>query len=762
VASGVFEFLFKYRPLVFEQGDFTFASPTSVRLWLVAGGLLAAAAVASYTLARGRAARSERVVMAGLRVVLLGVLVFCMLQPSLVLSTVVPQQNFVGILVDDSRSMRIADAGGRPRSAFVADAFSPEQSDLLHQLSERFTLRFFRFSSSASRLEGPGQLHYDGTHTNLGTALDGVREELSGLPLAGLVMITDGADNGGRPLTESLVPLQAAGVPVFTVGLGEESLTPDVEVGRVELPRAVLKGSTLLVDVVVTQTGMAQRSVPLIVEDETRLLAEQEVTLGPDGEPVVARIGFQLDDAGTHRVRFRIPVQEGERVDRNNARDVQVEVRGDREKILYFGGEPNWEVKFMRRAVRGDDNVQLVVLQRTAESKFLRLDVDDGDELIGGFPRTRAELYRYRALILSGVEASFFSHDQLQMIADFVSERGGGFLMLGGRSSFAEGGWAGTPVEEVLPVMLSEPPASADGYLEEVKVVPTPAGAANAAMQLGSDSVDVRARWEALPPVTIVNRATETRPGATVLLQGTGDALDPPQVVLAHQRYGRGKALALTIQDSWLWQMHADVPLEDQSHETLWRQVLRWLVDDVPEAVAATLDHEQVERGETVALVANVADSTYLEVNDAVVTVKATDPTGAVTEVPADWTVERDGEYAARLAPAMEGSYEIEVTAMRGDRVLGTDRTHLTVAPSDEEFFGAGRRTNVLRRIADETGGRFYTPATVSALPEDISVTGAGVTLVEQRDLWDMPVLFLLLLALLGAEWAFRRTRGLV
>jgi uncharacterized membrane protein len=759
--SGVFEFLFKYRPLVFEQGDFAFTSPAAVRLWLVGAGVLGVAAVATYTLAQGRAARTDRAVMAGLRVLLLGVLLFCLLQPSLILSTVVPQQNFVGILVDDSRSMSIADEAGRPRSDFVAQAFSPEESDLLRQLADRFTLRFFRFSSDAVRMDGPGELTYDGTHTDLGAALDGARQELAGLPLAGLVLITDGADNGRHPLTESLVPLQAAGVPVFTVGLGEESLAPDIEVGRVELPRAVLKGSTLLVDVVVTQTGMGRRTVPLIVEDETRLLGEQQVTLGPDGEPVVARVAFQLDDAGAHRVRFRIPVQEGERVDRNNARDVQVEVRGDREKILYFQGEPSFELKFVRRAVRDDENLQLVTMERTAESKFYRLDVDDAEELAGGFPRSRAELYRYRALILGSTEASFFSHDQLQMIADFVSERGGGFLMLGGHGSFAEGGWAGTPVEEVLPVVLSGTPAAPGDFLAEVKVAPTPAGAANAAIQLVDDSLDVRARWAALPPVTIVNRVTETRPGATVLLQGTGPGLDPPQVVLAHQRYGRGKSLALTIQDSWLWQMSADVPLEDQSHETLWRQILRWLVDDVPEAVSVTLDQEQAERGEPVRLLATVSDSTYLEVNDAVVTVRLTDPTGVVTEIPAEWTVERDGEYAARLVASREGSYDIEVTATRGDQVLGTDETHLVVAPSDEEYFGAGRRTSVLQRIADETGGQFYTPATVSALPDDITVTGAGVTLVEQRDLWDMPILFLVLVTLMGAEWGYRRLRGL-
>ena len=435
--DGLFTFLFKYRRLVFEQGDFAFTAPDRIRVLLVVAGVVAAAAVATYTMAGGRAGRTERAVMAGLRVALVGVLLFCLLRPALVLSTVVPQQNFVGILVDDSRSMRLTDADGAPRSDFVAHAFTPEESALLRELGERFTLRFFRFSSSASRMESPAELTYDGTHTDLGAALDAAREELAGVPLSGLVLVTDGADNGTRPLTQSLVPLQAAGVPVFTVGLGEERVSPDLELGRVELPRAVLEGSTLLVDVVVTQVGMGRRTVPLLVEDDTQLLAEESVELGPDGEPVVVRVGFQLQRAGPHRVRFSIPVQSGERVERNNARDVQIEVRGDREKILYFEGEPRFEVKFLRRAVADDENVQLVVLQRTAESKFLRLDVDHADELVGGFPRSREELYAYRGLVLGSVEASFFSHDQLQMIADFVSERGGGLLVLGGGSAFA-------------------------------------------------------------------------------------------------------------------------------------------------------------------------------------------------------------------------------------------------------------------------------------------------------------------------------------
>jgi hypothetical protein len=329
----VFEFLFKYRPLVFEQGEFALGAPSSVRLWLAVAGLLGIAAVATYTLARGKSGKVDRGLMAASRVGLLAVLLFCLMQPMLVLSTVVPQQNFVGILVDDSRSMQLTDDEGSPRSDFIAEAFTPGESALLEQLSERFTLRFFRFSDRASRISGLEELTYDGTHTNLSGAMDVAREELSGVPLSGLIMVTDGADNADRALTESLVPLQAAGVPVFTVGLGEESISPDIELGRVELPRTVLEGSSLIVDVVVTQTGFGRRTVPVIVEDDTRILGQEDVQLGPDGEPVVARVHFQMDLAGPRRLRFRIPLQDGERVDRNNTREVQVEVRGAREQV---------------------------------------------------------------------------------------------------------------------------------------------------------------------------------------------------------------------------------------------------------------------------------------------------------------------------------------------------------------------------------------------------------------------------------------------
>lgn len=759
--ESLFSFLFKYRPLLFQEGEILFRTPWPAWLAVLVGGAAVVTVAFSYSRPRGKATGVDRVLMAALRAGAFGVLLLSLLRPTLVNSSTVPQRNFVGVLLDDSRSMGLPGEGGRPRSDFIREQLDPDHGRLLRELEERFAVRYFRFASTSARVDRPTDLTFDGTRTDLAGALHRAREELSSVPLSGLVVISDGADNSGRSLSEALVPLQAASIPVYTVGLGEESLSPDIQLGRVTAPRTVLKGTSLLLDVVVSQRGFARQALPLLVEDDERILAEEEVRFGSDGEPSIVRVRFTLDQAGPRRIRVRLPVQEGERVSLNNERSIQVEVREAREKILYFEGEPRFEVKFVRRALSGDENVQVVVLQRSAEGKYLRLDVDDAHELAGGFPRTREELFRYQGLILGSVEASYFTHDQMAMIADFVSQRGGGLLMLGGRFSFAEGGYGGTPVAEALPVVMSAAAADPHAVFSQVKVAPTLAGAGHVAAQIRSDGNGGRAAWDSLPPLSVMNPIHEVKAGATTLLSGEGP--NGSQVVLAYQRYGRGKAAAMPVVDSWMWQLHADISVEDQTHETFWQQLLRWLVDGVPDFVGVRVEPEEVERGEVVRLVAEVNDSAYLEVNDAAVRATVIAPDGTILSLPLEWTVERDGEYAGTFVPSMDGDYEIGVEASRGGGTpVGSHGLHLRVGPGSEEYFDAGLRRSLLTRLAGETGGLYYDPGTVERLPEDIRFAGAGVTLQEERELWDMPILFLLLVALVGTEWIYRRRRGLV
>ena len=254
-----------------------------------------------------------------------------------------------------------------------------------------------------------------------------------------------------------------------------------------------------------------------------------------------------------------------------------------------------------------------------------------------------------------------------------------------------------------------------------------------------------------------MNPITEVKPGATILLTSSPQDL----VILAFQRYGAGKSLAFPVQDSWMWQMHADVSVEDQTHETFWRRLLRWLVDGVPDQVATQLPHDRVEPGETVTILAEVGDANFEELNNSTVTAIVTGPSGGLFELPMEWTAEKDGEYRATFTADEEGFFDVRVEASSGDDLLGEDVAYVRVTPSESEYYDSTMRAPLLQRLAEETGGRFYTPETVAALPDDVRYVGGGVTVVEERDLWDMPVLLLLLSMLILGEWGYRRFRGL-
>src|SRR6187549_2282133 len=289
--DALFEALFSYRPVVFREGDFRFDVTTAS---FVAALLVAAVvAIAIFTYRRvqvGDGRVRDRVILTVLRVAALGLVLFCLFRPTLIVRAAVDQQNVVAVLLDDSRSMQIPDWGGKARGAFLKDQFGQLDSPLLKALSDRFLVRVFRFSSTATRMGSAKEMNFSGPQTKLGPALDGARDELAGLPVAGVVLVTDGADTSDASIDPALLAMKAQKIPVFTVGVGSEQLPRDVQIDRVNTPRTVLKDASLLVDVVVRNTGYGCRSVTMDVEDEGRIIGSEKVTLPNDGSPAQVRV----------------------------------------------------------------------------------------------------------------------------------------------------------------------------------------------------------------------------------------------------------------------------------------------------------------------------------------------------------------------------------------------------------------------------------------------------------------------------------------
>jgi uncharacterized membrane protein len=780
VAASIFRFLFKYEPLVFEQGKFVFGATRS--MWVVAAIAAGAAVYALLTYRRlGNITGRERVRLLALRLPLFLLVVFALLRPMLLLKVAVPQQNFVGILLDDSRSMQIADEAGKPRAEFVKDEFGRVDGPLLTALGKRFVVRLFRFSNSAERLQSSGDLAFQGTATRLGDALDRARDELSGLPVAGMVVVSDGADNSDSTIDQSIAGLKAQAMPVFAVGVGKDQLARDVQLTRVETPRRVLKGTALVIDAVVTATGFAGVKVPLIVEDAGRVVSQQDITLPADGESATVHVRFLTNEAGPRVFKFRVPVQDGEEVSQNNEREALIDVFDRREKLLYLE-DLRPESKFIRQATDADNNLQVSLLERTANAsvnapeKYWRAGLDTPQELAGGFPTTREELFAYRGIVLGSIEASAFTPEQQRMLEDFVDVRGGGLLALGGDASFSEGGWAGTPLAETLPIGLDRSVKGAARYFDQLIVRPTKAGANHPATQIADKESDAAAKWRDLTPLSTVNIIKDVKPGATVLLDGV-DERGHTAPVLTYQRFGKGKSVAMTVADSWLWRMQ--MPITDTTHHTFWQRVARWLVDGVPDRVMVTGTPDHVEKGEPVTLTAQVVDPAFKGVDNGRITAHVTTPSGAVEDVPMTWTVQRDGEYTARYTPTEDGVFNVSVAGTydaatsapasgatgsgggKDTKDTGAGKASFRVAPSDAEYFDAAMRAPLLKRVADETEGRFFRASDTSKLVDAITYSGRGITVVDDKELWDMPIILFFLLGLMAAEWGYRRGRGL-
>ena len=770
--ESVFAFLFKYRPEVFEKGDLVFGAPSSVIFLLGLAVVIGGPAVMTYAGVRGKSTRRDRWILSGLRVASLVVLVLCLFRPMLLLSDAIPQRNFVAVVLDDSKSMTIADRGGKPRAAFEVAAFAAE-STLITELRKKFQVRLFRMNASAERIESTKGLTFEAQQSHLGDAVERVRQELESVPVSGIVLVTDGADNSRAPIGDQLLSLRARSIPVFTIGLGEERFNKDIEIRRVEAPHAVMRGSAVAADILIRQRGYSGRRLPLVVEDDGRNVAADTITMPNDGDVAPVRVSVFLNTAGARALTFRIPLQAGEQVAQNNAAVALVDVRQRREQILYIEGEPRYEARFVRAAVKADSNLQLITMQRTAEDKFLRLDVNSGEQLVAGFPKTRDELFAFRAIVMGSIEASFFSQEQMKMLNEFVSVRGGGMLFLGGRRAFAEGGYTGTPLSEIMPVIIEGPPVpDSMTFFADLKAAVTPPGRSSSITQIGATVAKGEERWRTLPTVTSVNYIRRVKPGAITLLQGvkpdSGRAGWPnqrldnyTQPILVTQRFGRGVSIAMPVQDTYLWQMDPRADSTDIAYQTFWRQLLRQLTADVPGPLQLSVPTDQVMAGQPATIRAVVTDTLYQPRNDARVTMHVGGAVAGSPDVPMEWVVDRDGEYRATFTPTANGLQTIRVEAVDSAGRRLTDSVVVRVGDLNAEYVDAEMRASLLKRIADETGGKFYTPDRVSTLVEDLAMSKNGVTVVNQLDLWDMPFLFMLLVALVSAEWAYRRARGL-
>jgi uncharacterized membrane protein len=742
----------------------SFASSLTGSL-LVDIALIVVAAIGAATLLfyRGRSrvlSRRRWLTLVALRTTALAAVFALLLRP---IASVPPSSSkdaVVPVLVDVSRSMRIADADGQPR---IARARAIAQFDVIPALAGKYRVPIIAVGDSVAEMPAVS-LDAHALKSDLTGAIEQVSDRYRGQRLAGIVLLSDGADTG-QPQTARRSG--GSSIPVFAIGVGSASGMRDREVLNIAAGEQRLADASVDVRVSASSVGFGRAPYELRLVANGAVVETRRLVPAADGSSEHATFTVFPDSSRDTVYTAEIPSAPGEVITENNSRGVLVTAAGRKRRLLVIAGAPGFEHSFMTRAWSIDPGLEVDAVVRkgkNAEARdtfVIQAAPDRTQQLSAGFPSTRESLYAYDALVIANLEGAFFTHEQLTMIADFVGERGGGLLVAGSRS-LAQRGLIGTPLEPLLPVELDDRRGvvarASLGDIERATpnhVVVTAEGATHPIMRLGASGDDTRTRWAALPTLAASTPLGQPRAGASVLavVAAPDGGVFP---LIAVQRYGKGRSMIFGGEASWRWRMLAAAT--DRSHELFWRQAARWLSQSTPDRVSISAA-DGLEPGDSASVDIETRDAVFAPVSDAVVKASAAIDGGE----PQILSVRRTdaGRFVASFAPDRPGIYHIHADASRGATALGSVDRSVYVGGSDREFADPRLNESFLRRLAAASGGRYARAADTSHIQSWLDDAARESTSVERRDVWDRAWVFTMVVLLLSVEWTLRRRWGL-
>jgi uncharacterized membrane protein len=736
-------------------------------------------------------------VLKGFAVVVLAV---CLVEPLFTGTRPRPGSNLFLVLADNSRSLELSDRETLPsRGAALKQALA-EDAPWLTRLSQDFDVRRYVFDTHVRAVKSFSELTFDGESSSLHGALNTLVDRFRGQPVAGILLLTDG---NGTDLSD--VTLDAARLPpVYPVSIGSDRGLVDLSVAHVSVSQTNFEAAPVTLTATIAGRSVSGHEVAVRVLNEAgEELERRKLAPLPDGEPSVQRFLLKPDKPGVSVFAVQAFIVGEDQLSSgdisavevtlaNNRRTVTVDRGNGPYRVLYVSGRPNWEFKFLRRALAEDDEVRLVGLVRIAkkEPKFaflgrsgertnplfrgfgnpdeqaeqydepvlLRLGTEDANELRSGFPQSAADLFQFQAVILDDIEAAFFTQEQLSLLQRFVSRRGGGLLMLGGDASFGEGGYHRTAVGEMLPVYLDrgDPTATATGH----RWLLTREGWLQPWARLRTNEQDEAKRLASMPEFHSLNAVRAIKPGASVLAQVT-DREGTVHPALVVQPFGRGRTAALLVGDLWRWNLRR-ANSADSDLEKSWRQTVRWLISDVPARVEVETRRTSTGILPAVQITVRVRDENYEPLDNAQVTLRVTTPQGQNIDLGIAATDRSPGQYESVFVPRESGIYRAEVSVQSADGAeVGKRELGWSVEPQTEEFRDLTINRALLEQIAQQSGGEMVSRTQLDQFVSRLPNRKIPVTETWTYPLWHQSSVFLLAIMCLIGEWGLRRWRGL-
>ena len=782
--------------------------PASPWVWLTVPVFAAAVVLLIWSYRRSPEIGTVHRIAFCLRLLGLLALLLCLTEPLWSGRQVKSGANLFLVIADNSSGMNVHDQGmAQSRGEILQSAFQADKSAWIGALADNFQVREYLFDSQLRRTTDFSELLFDGKASAIGGTLQTIAQRYRGRPLAGVLLMTDGnaTDMGEQFYDLSGLP------PVYPVVVGADRSQKDISLTNVSVSQTSFEDAPVTIQADIEASGYTGKTVTLnLIESSGKVVEQQTRNISKSDEKHTFRFNVRPDRSGILFYNLNAaeeiaqeaspdqPKAPSEATLANNRYTLVVDRGKGPYRILYVTGKPNWEYKFLRRAISQDEQVQLVGLLRVArrEPKYewrghageennplyrgfdnkdeeqaeqydqpvlVRLGTRDDAELRDGFPKKAEDLFGYHAIILDDVEAGFFTHDQMELIRRFVAERGGGFLMLGGAESFREGEFNRTPIGQMLPVYLDRLPRTETGFGTKIYFNLTREGWLQPWARLRDNEQDEEQRLSAMPAFRVLNRLGAVKPGARVVAT-VGDDSDGQFPALVVQRYGGGRSAALTIGDVWRWGMKQPEMQDDMNK--FWRQTLRWLVADVPDRISFQAAQKREQANQPVVFQVRVRDKDFEPMDDVSIAIETRDPNGQTVKLTAEPMLSETGLFEATYVPRRDGSYFARAVVTDSDGLeLGDAENGWSVDLEAREFQSIRTNRPLLEKIAQQTGGRVVELDALDSFARSLPSLNAPVMDTWIRPLWDLrgilPAVFLFVLICFVGEWALRRWKGM-
>ncbi len=665
--------------------------------------------------------RRQRLLLTSLRAATLLLLVAFLLRPVTFVEAAGASNSLVPILIDVSRSMRIADGGDEAQGSTRIERAAAVAAAVQQQLGAGFRTELLTFGESLAK----GDLHQlsaDARRSDLSGALAGAAERYRGQRLAGVVVLSDGGDTA----SEEAGSTRPLGVPVFAIGIGNPQSSRDREVINATAGEPLLSDSSVDLSVSAASHGYGTSPIEIRVSENGRPVDVRRVSPSSDGAPVheVFTVSPSPDSPTVYTVE--IPVDQGELVAENNVRRVLVPRQGRKRRLLVVEGAPGFEHTFLKRALSRDPGLEFDSVVRKGQNEegrdtfFVQAGASRSAALASGFPVKRADLFAYDAVI--------FGNPIEQILPLDFTDR---------RSSVARSSVAAPPAVNSL-VLTSD-------------------GAVHPATRLAVSVEESRKRWSELPPMAAITTLGAPRAGAQVLAVTTGPGGDMRPAIVT-QRYGQGRSMVFAGEASWRWRMLR--PASDNTFELAWRQMARWIASGAGDRIEV-LPAAGTLPGTTETLSVVVRNEEFKPIGAAEVVIRVKEPGGQERSVSAALADPREGRYSAAVRLEQPGVYSIAADVRRSAQPLGTFSRPMLVGGADLEMTEPRLNEAVLRRISEMTGGKYVPASAAGEVPSLVRAADKQSPPMEMRDIWNNAWVLAGIVTLLACEWLARRRAGL-